>query len=418
MDTTSLIIIGSATAIGLYMAWSIGSNDVANSMATSVGSKALTFRQAVVVAGILTALGAILVGSHVAETVKSGIIKEKVVCSTEPNILMIITLGFLASILAAAIWVTISTWKEMPISTTHSIIGALVGFGLVQWGTTCINWTELGFVAASWILSPVVGCIIAFVIFKIIVRLIFSKEEPVQSAKIVGPFIIGITAFLIVAALFMNTKLSEITGIKETYQILIVSTVTLIIVSLISVFLLKKIKASGLEDYTTVERIFGKLQVITACYVAFSHGANDVANAIGPIAGIIGIAEKGSLGLTAGIPLWLLGLGGIGIAAGCITWGRRVMRTVGGKITSLNHTRGFSVEFGAATTVLFASTLGMPISTSHTVVGAVIGVGLARGLAAIDTTVIKKIVTSWLLTVPVAAFTSALLFIVLKIILL
>ncbi|PNX48412.1 MAG: phosphate permease [Thermoplasmata archaeon M9B1D] len=415
MDTNLVLIIGgAATAVGFYMAWSIGSNDVANSMATSVGSKALTFKQAVVIAGLLNVLGAVLVGSHVAQTVKSDIIKEKVISNTNPEILMIIILGFLASLLAAALWITLSTWKEMPISTTHSVVGAIVGFGLIQWGTNCINWNELGFIASSWVLSPVVGCIIAFFVFKIIVRFIFSKEEPVKSARIVGPFIIGSTAFLIVFALFSKTRLSEMTGVTQTFQIILVSTIVFIIVSTISLFLLRNIKAKGLEDYNTVEKIFGKLQIITACYVAFSHGANDVANAIGPVAGIIGIANEGALGLTTEIPIWLLALGGLGIAIGCLTWGRRVMRTVGGKITSLNHTRGFSVEFSAATTVLFASKLGMPISTSHTVVGAVIGVGLARGLAAVDMSVIRKIVTSWLLTVPVAAITSALIFIGLK----
>jgi len=415
LDTTLVLLIGgAATAVGFYMAWSIGSNDVANSMATSVGSKALTFKQAVLIAGVLNVLGAIFVGSHVAETVKSGIIKEKIICDTNPEILMIIVLGFLASLLAAALWITLSTWKEMPISTTHSVVGAIVGFGVIQWGVNCVNWGELGFIAASWILSPVVGCIIAFFVFKIIVKLIFAKEEPVKSARIVGPFIIGSTSFLIVLALFSKTRLSDIIGITNTFQIILISTIVFIIVSIISWLLLRNIKAKGLEDYNTVEKIFGKLQIITACYVAFSHGANDVANAIGPVAGIIGIADKGALGLTAEIPIWLLALGGLGIAIGCLTWGRRVMKTVGGKITSLNHTRGFSVEFAAATTVLTASKLGMPVSTSHTVVGAVIGVGLARGLAAIDMSVIRKIVTSWLLTVPIAAVTSALIFIGLK----
>lgn len=405
------LIIGGVSAIGFYMAWSIGANDVANSMATSVGSKALTFRQAVLIAGVLTICGAVFVGSHVAETVKSGIINSEVISKGDPNVLI---LGFAASILAAALWVTLSTWKEMPISTTHSIVGALVGFGLITWGTYCINWDKLGFIALSWILSPVIGCIIAFFVFKIIVKLIFAKEEPVKSAKIVGPFIIGITAFLIVFALLLKTQLSEILGITDLPNILLISTVTLIVVSMLSLILLRKIEAKGLEDYVTVERIFGKLQIITACYVAFSHGANDVANAIGPVAGIIGIAESGVLGVTTQIPLWLLALGGIGIAVGCLTWGRRVMRTVGGRITKLNHTRGFSVEFAAATTVLAASKLGLPISTSHTVVGAVIGVGLARGLDAVDTSVIKKIATSWLLTVPIAAVTSAAIFICLK----
>jgi len=410
LDLTFLIITGAAGAIGFYMAWSIGANDVANSMATSVGSKALTFRQAVLIAGILTICGAVFVGSHVAETVKSGIIIKDIMGGADPTVII---LGFFASLLAAAIWVTLSTWREMPISTTHSIIGALIGFGLIQWGTHCINWGKIGFVAASWVLSPVVGCIIAFFVFKVIVKLIFAKEEPVRSAKIVGPFIIGITAFLIVSALLLKTQLSVTLGVYDISHVILISTVTLIIVSIISVFLLRKIEARSLEDYATVEGIFCKLQIITACYVAFAHGANDVANAIGPVAGIVEISISGVIGATAEIPYWLLAIGGIGIAVGCLTWGRRVMRTVGGRITKLNHTRGFSVEFAAATTVLVASKLGLPVSTSHTVVGAVVGVGLARGLEAVDLSVIKKIITSWLLTVPVAAATSAAIFILL-----
>lgn len=408
MDTTLLLIAGAAGVVGFYMAWSIGANDVANSMATSVGSKAITFRQAVLIAGILNVCGAILVGSHVAETVKSRIIVEEVLCNADTTVVI---LGFFASLLAAAIWVTLSTWKEMPISTTHSVVGALIGFGLIQWGAHCINWEKIGFVAASWVLSPVVGCIIAFFVFKTIVKLIFAKEEPVKSAKIVGPFIIGTTAFLIVSALLLKTQLSEILGISDLSHVILISTVALIIVSALSIFLLRKIEAKSLEDYVTVEGIFCKLQIITACYVAFSHGANDVANAIGPVAGIIEISISGVIGGTAEIPPWLLALGGVGIAVGCLTWGRRVMRTVGGRITKLTYTRGFSVEFAAATTVLVASKLGLPVSTSHTVVGAVIGVGLARGLEAVDLSVIKKIVVSWLLTVPVAAATSAAIFI-------
>ena len=230
-----LAIGGAATAIGFYMAWSIGANDVANSMATSVGSKALTFKQAVIVAGVLNVIGAIFVGSHVAETVKSGIIKKETICDTNPEILMILVLGFLASLLAAALWVTLSTWKEMPISTTHSVVGAIVGFGLIQWGVNCISWEKLGFIASSWVLSPVVGCIIAFFVFKMIVKLIFAKEDPVKATRIVGPFIIGSTAFLIVYALFSSkTRLSEISSIDKTLEILLTSAVVFVIVSLIS----------------------------------------------------------------------------------------------------------------------------------------------------------------------------------------
>ena len=409
MDLTLLFIVGGAGAIGFYMAWSIGANDVANSMATAVGAKAITFKQAVLIAGILNFIGAILVGPRVAETIKGGIVKSNMIA--DPNILL---LGFIASLLAAALWVTLSTWKEMPISTTHSVIGALVGFGIVSAGLSAINWGKLGQVAASWIISPVVGCIIAFFVFKIIVKLIFAKEEPVKSAKIVGPAIIGVTAFLISSSLLLKTKLSEMIGVSELQHILLISTIASLVVTMFGIVLLRKIEAKSTEDYATVEGIFRKLQVITSCYVAFSHGANDVANAIAPVAGIIDIGITGDISLTAQIPPWLLAIGGIGIALGCLTWGKRVMKTVGGRITTLTNTRGFSVDFGAATTVLIASNLGLPISTSHTVVGAVIGVGLARGLEAIDLSVIKKIIISWLLTIPVAAGTAVVIFICLR----
>lgn len=408
MDPTLLFIAGGAAAIGFYMAWSIGANDVANSMATAVGAKAITFKQAVLIAGILNFAGAILLGPHVAGTIKGGIVKGSVIA--DPHTLL---LGFVASLLAAALWVTLSTWRELPISTTHSVIGALIGFGIIAGGVSSIDWSVMGKVASSWVLSPVVGCIIAFFVFKVIVKTIFAKDEPVKAAKIVGPLAIGVTAFLIVSSLFLKTKLSEMSGVSDLSQVLLISTVISAIACIIAMFLLRNIEAKSVEDYATVEGIFRKLQIVTSCYVAFSHGANDVANAIAPVAAIIPLAN-GEMSLTAGIPTELLALGGIGIALGCMTWGRRVMKTVGGRITSLTNTRGFSVDFAAATTVLVASKLGLPISTSHTVVGAVIGVGLARGLEAVDLSVIKKIVVSWLLTVPIAAATSAVIFICLR----
>jgi len=408
LDPTLLFIAGGAAAIGFYMAWSIGANDVANSMATAVGAKAITFKQAVLIAGILNFAGAILLGPHVAGTIKGGIVKGSIIA--DPHTLL---LGFVASLLAAALWVTLSTWRELPISTTHSVVGALIGFGIIAGGVSSIDWSVMGKVASSWILSPVVGCIIAFFVFKVIVKTIFAKDEPVKAAKIVGPLAIGVTAFLIVSSLFLKTKLSEMSGVSDLPQVLLISTVISAIACIIAMVLLRNVEARSVEDYATVEGIFRKLQIVTSCYVAFSHGANDVANAIAPVAAIIPLAN-GEMSLTAGIPPELLALGGIGIAFGCMTWGRRVMKTVGGRITSLTNTRGFSVDFAAATTVLVASKLGLPISTSHTVVGAVIGVGLARGLEAIDLSVIKKIVVSWLLTVPIAAATSAVIFICLR----
>jgi len=390
------------------MAWSIGANDVANSMATAVGAKAITFKQAVLIAGVLNFFGAVLVGPHVTETIKGKIVNTGMI--VDPHVLL---LGFIASLLAAAFWVTLATWKEMPISTTHSIIGALVGFGIVAGGMSSINWAKVGHVAASWVLSPIAGCIIAFFVFKLIVKLIFAKDEPVKYAKIVGPFIIGVTAFLITSSLLLKTNLSSILGVTELPHVLVISAGVSIVVIVVAMFLLRDIEAKSIEDYATVEGIFRKLQIVTSCYVAFSHGANDVANAIGPVAAIIPLASTGEMSPIAQIPPEILALGGVGIALGCLTWGRRVMKTVGGRITKLTNTRGFSVDFGAATTVLIASKLGLPISTSHTVVGAVIGVGLARGLEAVDLGVIKKIIISWLLTVPVAAATSAAIFIIL-----
>ncbi len=405
-----LLVIGGAGAIGFYMAWSIGANDVANSMATAVGAKAITFKQAVIIAGVLNFVGAVFVGSKVTETVSKGIITTS---GIDNHVLL---LGFVASLLAAAIWVTLSTWREMPISTTHSIIGALIGFGIIAGGTSAVAWGKVGSVAASWMLSPVFGCILAFFVFKIIVKTIFAKDNPVSAAKIVGPIIFGFTAFLIASSLFLKTALSENYGFSDTDG-LIIATVVAIIVVLIGIVLLRKIEAKSDEDhaaYSAVEGIFRKLQVGTSCYVAFAHGANDVANAIGPVASIIPLAQGIGLGPEIEVPIWLLALGGIGISIGCMTWGRRVMRTVGSRITNLTNTRGFSVDFGAATTVLIASKLGLPVSTSHTVVGAVIGVGLARGLEAVDLSIIKKIVVSWLLTLPIAAGTSITIFLLLR----
>jgi PiT family inorganic phosphate transporter len=280
---------------------------------------------------------------------------------------------------------------------------------LIAGGFQTVIWSKVGSVVASWVVSPLCGCILSFIIFKIIVRTIFSKQYPVEAAKIVGPIIFGFTALLIVSSLFLKTSLCDNYGISDTDG-LIIAVFVAIVVAAIGILLLRNVKAKGPEDYFTVERIFRKLQVGTSCYVAFAHGANDVANAIGPVASIVPLAQGLSIGSQVEVPVWLLALGGIGIGVGCMTWGRRVMETVGRRITSLTNTRGFSVDFGAATTVLVASKLGLPISTSHTVVGAVIGVGLARGLEAIDLSIIRKIIISWLLTLPIAAGTCVFIF--------
>lgn len=401
----TLIVAG---ILGFYMAWNIGSNDVANSMATAVGAKAITFKQAVIIAGVLNFVGAVFVGSHVTETIKGNIVNPDMIPS--PTYML---LGFLSSLLAASFFVMLSTWREMPVSTTHSVIGAMVGFGIIESGTACINWSKLAEVAASWVLSPIVGAILAFLVFRGIVKLIFERKSPSEAAKVVGPGIIGLTIMLITSSLLMKTNLGMMFGITIR-KALLVAVICGILGMLIAMVALRKIGMKGKDEYDIVERMFRKLQIVTSCYVAFSHGANDVANAIGPVAGVFSIATTGVLNPKAEVPAFLLAIGGLGIAIGCTTWGHKVMKTLGYRITSLTNTRGFSVDFGAATTVLIASKLGLPISTSHTVVGAVIGVGLARGLDAVDLSVVKKIIVTWLVTIPAAAGLSAIIFLILR----
>ncbi|KAA0002200.1 MAG: inorganic phosphate transporter [Thermoplasmata archaeon] len=396
-----LALIVLAIFAGLYMAWSIGSNDVANSMSTAVGAKAINLRQALIIASILNFLGAILVGKHVTDTIKNKIIDSSVISNPDA-----ILLGFLAALLSAALFVTLSTWKELPVSTTHAIVGGVAGFGLIEGGMHAIKWKTIEMVTLSWILSPIAGMIIAFLVFKLIAKFVFSSEDPHRNAEIFGPFFVGLTIFIIILSIFMKTRVGAYVegGIIEYIAF---SFIAGIIASIPSYFLIKKIKGKG---YEIVEKIFKRLQIVTSCYVAFSHGANDVANAAAPVAVVIALAWHRVS------DFYLLALGGLGIAIGIITWGHKVIRTVGSRITSLTNTRGFSIDFGAATVVLTASKLGMPISTSHTVVGAVIGVGLARGLEAIDLSVVKKIVYSWIFTLPATMVTSILIYMGLQII--
>jgi PiT family inorganic phosphate transporter len=406
MVAFSLIVVIVALAAGFYMAWSIGSNDVANSMASAVGAKAISMRQAVVIAGILTICGAVFLGAHVTGTISKEIVDPNDIGDTT-----LVMLGALAAILAAAIWVTLATWKSMPISTTHSIVGAMIGFGLIAGGFGVVSWDKVGQVAASWVLSPIFGCILAFFTFKLIIKFILGREDPLFSAKKTGPFFIAATFFIIFMSLLLKTRLGEIVipG-NELLWAFIISTIIAAASGILGYLIVRQVERKSEEGYEEVEEIFRKLQIMTSCYVALAHGANDVANAIGPMATIFAINSEGTIPQEVSIPVYLLALGGVGIAVGIMTWGYRVIRTLGSKITMLTNTRGFSVDFGAATTVLVASKFGMPISTTHTVVGAIIGVGLARGLEAVDLRIIKRIVLSWLITVPIAALTAALIY--------
>ena len=392
--------------VGFYMAWNIGANDVANSMASAVGAKAITIRQAVFIAGILNIIGATFIGSHVTNTIRKGIVSTEIL--SDPHFALI---GAISALLAAAFWVSFATWKSLPVSTTHSIVGAMIGFGIMAGGFSVVNYTKLGAVVLSWIISPVFSFVISFVIFKIIVKTILSKKEPWKWALRLSPFFTGITFFIVVLSFLFKTPLGKKLSVET-------STALLIAFSLAFVLGLGSMKI--IKYYTRnlkanlAEEIFRRIQIGTSCYVALAQGANDVANAIGPLAVIYFLVKTGSVGATIQVPVFLLLFGGVGIACGISMAGYRVIDTIGKKITTLSNTRGFSVDFAAATTVLIASKIGLPVSTTHAAVGGVLGVGLAHGLEAVNFRIVFKIMLYWVLTVPVAAITSMLIFKILQ----
>jgi PiT family inorganic phosphate transporter len=411
METGVFIIVLVATIIALYMAWNIGANDVANAMGTSVGSGALTLRKALIVAAVLEVSGALLVGSSVTNTVRKGIIDpDNKVYIDDPNILMY---GMLAAMMSAALWLTLATYYSLPVSTTHSIVGALLGFGLVTAGPSGVNLLVVGKIMASWVLSPLAGAVLAFVTFSVIRRTILNRNNPLKHAQRIAPWLVGIVfSILFLSILWKGLPIlvKNVPVLGDVKVAIAISLTVGALAGLMSYPIIKRYSKGKENGISSVEKIFIGLQIITACYVAFAHGANDVANAIGPFAAVVHIAREGTIAMSVHVPIWMLALGGFGIVAGLAMWGYRVMDTIGKKITEITPTRGFAAEFGAATTVLACSKLGMPVSTTHTLVGAVIGIGLVGGLRAVDLKVVRNIVVSWLVTLPLAAGTAILIY--------
>lgn len=408
VETILLILVVLA---GAYMAWNIGANDVANAMGTSVGSGALTLRQAVLIAAVLEFSGAFFLGSHVSETIQKGIVDSAIF--KEP---LILVYGMLAALLASGAWLQLASYYGWPVSTTHSIVGAVVGFGVVVGGMDAIYWQNVGFIASSWILSPLFGGILSFIIFNLLRRHIFYVQNPIAAAKKLTPSLVFCVVFILVLILLYK-GLSNVELTLTFLESFGISAACGLVAAFISKMFLKRLKEdSGSEsaDYAVVEKIFGYLQIMSACLMAFAHGANDVANAIGPLSAAIGVLTTGVISTQSTVPTWALGLGGIGIVVGLATWGWRVIETIGKKITELTPTRGFSAEFGAAATILIASRLGLPISTTHTLVGSVIGVGLARGIEALDLRTTRYIFISWLVTVPAGAIVTIIFFYLIK----
>jgi len=407
------IYIGLAAAFGLFMAWGIGANDVANAMATSVGSKALTIKQAILVAAVFEFLGAVLAGGAVTSTIRKGIVDADLLVNS-PELLIY---GMLASLLAAGTWLFIASKNGWPVSTTHSIVGAIVGFAAVGIGIDAVQWEQVATIVVSWIVSPLTAGLIAFLIYLSVQRLILTQEDPLTQAKRYVPVYIFFAGFTITLVTLLKGLKHVGLDLSLTNSYLLATGIA-VLIAIVGFIFIQRIepdpKAEQKQHFHTVERVFAVLMVVTACGMAFAHGSNDVANAIGPLAAVISVARSGIVGSESTLPIWVLVIGGGGIVVGLATYGRHVIATVGEKITQLTPSRGFAAELAAATTIVIASGTGIPISTTHTLVGAVLGVGLARGIEAIDLRVVGRIFVSWVVTIPAGAFLAIIFFFILK----
>lgn len=407
LDPTLILII--AAFAGFFMAFGIGANDVANAMGTSVGSKAITFKQAVIIAAIFEFLGAYLAGGEVTSTIRKGIVDPNLYADNN-NIFII---GMLSALMAAGTWLYIASRKGWPVSTTHSIVGAIVGFVVISLGFEAVSWSKVGTIASSWVISPITAGTMSFLIFLSAKKLILDRPNPEQAAISLIPFYSFFVA-VIIGLVTARKGLKHVGLPLSDSEVLMVTIGFGVIVSIITAILLN-LNAKKIKEYG-VESAFAILMIVTASAMAFAHGSNDVANAIGPVSAIISVASEGSIGSKASVNSWVLLLGGIGIVFGLAMLGGKVIKTVGTKITTLTPSLGFSAEMAAASTVVAATYLGFPISTTHTLVGAVIGVGLAKGVSHIDLKSIGRIVLSWLITIPIGASLTILFYVILRII--
>ena len=455
--------------VGFYMAWNIGENDVSNAMGTSVGSGALTLKKAVCVAAVLEFCGAFFVGSSVSETMQKGLIDTSLFLA-DPIVLII---GMSAALLGTGAWLQLASYFGWPVSTTHAIVGAILGFGVVVGGVEAIQWEEITSIGLSWVLSPVLSAIFSYFLFSFMQRTILYAMNPVEATKKLYPYFVFLVFFVFSLSLLFN-GLTNVISLSFPLVFLLALLVG-VSMALLSYWLIQKMQTSShsippsasspqsiisldkaikhlqrvhsgageatrtevamllsklrsmssslkqeahfpqkSSEYKTVEQLFVYLQILSACFVAFAHGANDVANAIGPVAAVLDVIKNGAISEVSVVPPWLLAFGGVGIVIGLATWGWRVIETIGRKITELTPTRGFCAEFGAATTILLASKMGLPISTTHCLVGAVLGVGLAKGMRALNLNMLKEIVLSWIITIPASALMSIGIFYVIK----
>ncbi len=409
---TTFIIL--ACVFGLFMAWGVGANDVANAMATSVGSRALTIKQAIVIAAMFEFLGAYLAGGQVTSTIRKGMVDAELLAGS-PELLVY---GMLAALLAAGIWLLVATRAGWPVSTTHSIVGAIVGFAAVGLGIEAVKWVKVGTIVMSWVVSPITSGLIAFALFMSVQRLIFNTEDPLKNAKRYVPLYIFLVGF-IVALVTLFKGLKHIGLELTTAQSYLIAAGVGVAIMLFGIYYISKLRFDPSADrdyhFANVEKVFGILMMVTACAMAFAHGSNDVANAVGPLAAVVSIIQGGgAVTQNSVMASWILLLGGIGIVAGLMMYGHKVIATVGRGITDLTPSRGFAATLAAAITVVVASGTGLPISTTHTLVGAVLGVGMARGIAAVNMNVVRTIFMSWVVTLPAGAILAIFFFFLFK----
>lgn len=408
------LLIGVAAFFGLLMAIGIGANDVANAMGTSVGSKALTVKQAIIIAMIFEFAGAYLAGGEVTDTIRQGVI-ETSLYATHPETLVF---GMMSALLAAGTWLLVASFMGWPVSTTHSIIGAIIGFACVSVGTNAVDWHSIQGIVGSWLITPLIAGIFAYLIFISAQRLIFDTDNPMKNAKRFVPVYMFITA-MVIALVTIKKGLKHIGLHLSTGEAWIVSIGVSLIIMVVGYFYIqRKYADDSLVDsngYAGVESVFSVLMVVTACAMAFAHGSNDVANAIGPLSAVVSTIESsGQIAAQSQIAWWILPLGGIGIVIGLATLGHKVMATVGTGITELTPSRGFAAQLATASTVVLASGTGLPISTTQTLVGAVLGVGFARGIAALNLGVVRNIVASWIVTLPAGALLAVIFFYIMQ----
>ncbi|VXB17412.1 putative phosphate permease HI_1604 [Pseudomonas sp. 8AS] len=408
------VLLVLACCFGFFMAWGVGANDVANAMGTSVGSRALTIKQAIIIAMVFEFCGAYLAGGEVTETIKNGIVDAEAI---SPDLMV---LGMMSALLAAGSWLLIASMKGWPVSTTHSIIGAVIGFAAVGVSVDAVHWASVGPIVASWVVTPFLSGLVAFGLFMSVQALIINTENPFQNAKRYVPFYMFLTGFM-VSIMTLSKGLKHIGLNLSSTESLLLSIGVGGLVMLLGIAILSRIKVDEVADkafhFASVERVFAVLMIFTACSMAFAHGANDVANAVGPLAAIVGVIQSNGtaeIAAKSAVPGWVLLLGAIGIVIGLATYGYKVIATIGKEITELTPSRGFAAELATASTVVGASAIGLPVSTTHTLVGAVLGIGIARGIGALNLGVIGSIFMSWIITLPVGAGLSILFFFILR----